>query len=197
MRIDPGFDPTNVLTMRVSLSKQKYGSPQQWTAFFNRVVEEIGAIPGVAAAAAGTNAPMRGGGAVLRFHIAGSSATVNISEHSIAEYFRTSSGYFRAAGIRLRRGRRLLPSDREGRLAVAVVNETFARQQFGEGDPIGKQILLDGDVNASAAAKTAGSPLEIVGVVRDTKEYGLFQNAPQMIYVPLAQDPRTGNVPSR
>lgn len=189
MRIDPGFDPTNVLTMRLSLSKQKYGSPQQWTTFFNRAVEEIGAIPGVAVAAVGTNAPMGGGGAVLRFHIAGSMAAASISERSIAEYFRTTSDYFRAAGIRLRRGRTLLPSDKDGRTAVAVVNETFARQQFGEGDPIGKQILLDGDVNVSAAAKTAGPSLEIVGVVRDTKDYGLFQTAPQMIYVPLAQDP--------
>jgi putative ABC transport system permease protein len=189
MRIDPGFDPTNVLTMRLSLSKQKYGGPQQWTTFFNRAVEEIGVIPGVAVAAVGTNAPMGGGGAVLRFHIAGSMAAASISEHSIAEYFRTTSDYFRAAGIRLRRGRTLLPSDKDGRTAVAVVNETFARQQFGEGDPIGQRVLLDGDVNASAAAKTAGPPLEIVGVVRDTKDYGLFQTVPQMIYVPLAQDP--------
>jgi len=189
MRVDPGFDPTNVLTMRVSLSKQKYKNPQQWTVFFNRAVEEIDAIPGVAGAAAGTNAPMAGGGAVFRFHIAGSNATATISEHSLAEYLRITPGYFRAVGMRLWRGRPLLPSDGEGRPAVALVNETFVRRQFGGGDPIGKRILLDGDVNASAAAKTAGPPLEIVGVVRDIKEYGLFQTAPQMIYVPLAQDP--------
>ena len=44
-------------------------------------------------------------------------------------------------------------------------------------------------MNESAAAITTGPPLEIVGVVRDTKEYGLFQITPQMIYVPMAQDP--------
>lgn len=191
MRVDPGFDPKNVLTMRISLSKHKYGNAQQWTAFFNRVVVEVGAIPGVTAAAAGTNAPMAGGGAILRFHVAGASAIADINEHSIAQYCRITPDYFRVTGISLRRGRGLQVSDKEGRARVAVVNETFARQQFGDRDPIGKRIILDGDVNASAAAKAAGPPLEIVGVVRDTKEYGLFESTPQMIYVPLAQDPES------
>ncbi len=50
-------------------------------------------------------------------------------------------------------------------------------------------IYLDGDVNESAAAKTSGPPRLIVGVLRDTKEYGLFQITPQMIFVPMEQDP--------
>jgi predicted permease len=189
MSVDPGFDPRNVLTMRISLSKQRHGNPQEWTRYFDRVLEEIGAIPGVAATAVGTNAPMAGGGAIMRFHIVGVSVAAGITERSIAEYCRVTPNYFRVTGIRFRRGRDLSVYDSEGRPRVAVVNETFARQQFGDGNPIGQRILLDGDVNASATAKISGPPTQIVGVVRDTKEYGLFQTSPQMIYVPLAQDP--------
>jgi putative ABC transport system permease protein len=189
MRIDPGFDVRNVLTMRLSLPRQKYRDAGEWAAFFNRTVEEVTTIPGVQAVAAGSGAPMEGAGAVLRFHIAGKSVPGGINEDSIAEYFRITPGYFRTTGMRLVRGRNVLDSDLRGGPGVAVVNERFAHKEFGNSDPIGKRIFLDGDVNESAAASTTGPPLEIVGVVRDTKEYGLFQITPQMIYVPMAQDP--------
>ncbi|MGD0893544.1 MAG: ABC transporter permease [Terracidiphilus sp.] len=189
MSIDPGFDVRNVLTMRMSLSKHKYDDARKRRDFFNAAVEELASIPGVSAAAAGSGAPMEETGSVLRFHIAGSHVAEAISAASMAEYFRITPDYFRATGITLVRGRGISPSDSERGSPVAMVNETFARKKFGSDDPIGKRIFLDGDVNASAAAKTAGPPLEIVGVVRDTKEYGLFQMTPQTIYAPMAQDP--------
>lgn len=71
MNIDPGYDPHHVLTMRTVLPKQKYLKPQQWSAFFNKVVEETKSIPGVVAAAAGRGAPMEGAGGVYRYHLAG------------------------------------------------------------------------------------------------------------------------------
>ena len=189
MRIVPGFDVRNVLTMRLSLPRQKYSSPQQWAAFFDRVVEEVRTIPGVTAAAAGSGAPMEGAGSVLRFHIGEGHARATFDESNMTEYFRMSPDYFHATGMRLLHGRTLLPSDTPHEPAVAVINEALARKQFGNADPIGKRIFLDGDVNESATASTAGPPVEIVGVVRDTKEYGLFQITPQMIFVPMAQDP--------
>ena len=114
LRIDPGFDPKNVLTMRLSLPKQKYGNPQQWASSFDQAVEQVGTFPGVVAVAAGTSPPMDGGGAVLRFHVAGRSVAATINERSMVEYFRITPGYFHTTGIRLLRGRSLLPSDRSG-----------------------------------------------------------------------------------
>ncbi len=189
MGTNPGFDSRNVLAMRMSLSKQRYASPPQWRTFFEHAPEEVRAMPGVVAVAAGTNAPMMGGGAVLRFHIAGANGATDARLHSMVSYCGVTPDYFRVTGIGLRRGREFLATDTDGSARIAVVNETFARRQFGAGDPIGKRIFLDGDVNQSSTTQTAQSPLEIVGVVRDTKEYGLFLMTPQMIYVPLAQDP--------
>lgn len=189
MSIDPGFDSSNVLTMRMSLSKSKYGQARAKRDFINAAVEQLGSIPGVSVAAAGSGAPMEQTGSVYRFHLAGKQVADAFEMTSLAEYFRITPDYFRATGIALVRGRGLMASDTESSSQVAVVNETFARKKFGSDDAIGKRILLDGDVNESAAAKTGGPALEIVGVVRDTKEYGLFQITPQMIYVPMAQDP--------
>jgi putative ABC transport system permease protein len=189
MSVAPGFDPHNVLTMRMSLPKKKYANPQQWAAFFNRAVGEIGTIPTVTSAAAGSGAPMEDEGAIMRFHLAGNQPTRAINDGSMAEYFRISPDYFAVSGMRLLRGRALQPADREGFPRVAVINETLARKKFGNDDPIGKKIFLDGDVNESAAVETAAAPLEIVGVVHDTKQYGLFQITPQTIYASMTQDP--------
>jgi putative ABC transport system permease protein len=190
MSIDPGFDARNVLTMRLSLPKHKYDDAQKRRDFFNAAVEQIASIPGVSAAAAGSGAPMEQTGSVLRYHIAGSPTPGDADHYPIAEYERTTPDYFHTAGIALVRGRALTAADNERGPLVAMVNETFARKKFGSEDPIGKRIFLDGDVNESATAKTAGPPLEVVGVVRDVKEYGLFQITPETIYVPMAQDPQ-------
>jgi putative ABC transport system permease protein len=176
--------------MRLSLPKTKYVDPQQWMSFFNHAVEEVKTIPGVTDAAAGSGAPMEDQGSVQRFHIAGKPPGT-INERSMVEYDRVTPDYFHVTGIRLARGRGVLNSDRSGQLPVAVVNATFARKQFGSENPIGKRIYLDGDVNESATAQTATNALTIVGVIQDTREYGLFQAAPQMVFVPMAQDPET------
>ena len=190
MNIDPGYDPHHVLTMRTVLPKQKYVKPQQWSAFFNQVVEETKSIPGVVAAAAGSGAPMEGAGGVYRYHVAGRPAPKAIDTHSMAEYFRVSPDYFRTTGMTLLRGRNILDTDSEGRSGVAVVNEEFVRREFPHGDPIGQKVILAGDVNDSAATASTGTALEIVGVVNDTKEYGLYHMTPTEIYAPLSQDPQ-------
>ena len=189
MNIDPGYEAHNVLTMRMLLPKQKYPQPQQWAAFYNQVVEEIRAIPGVAQAAAGSGAPMEGAGSVQRYYVAGRPAPRSIDVRSMCEYFRLTPDYFRTAGIRLLRGRDIVPTDTAGKPAVAVVNEEFVRREFSNADPIGQRVILAGDVNNSAAVQTSGTALEIVGVVHDTKEYGLYQITPAMIYASLSQAP--------
>jgi len=189
MNIDPGFDPQNVLTMRLALPRERYREPQQWASFYQRAADAVRTIPGVTDVAVGSGAPMEGQGAIMRFHIAGRATAGGFGDNAMIDYDRISPGFLRVNGIRLARGRGLLDSDRPGTPAVALVNETFARKQFGNEDPIGKRIFLDGDVNETATAKATGPALEIVGVIHDTKEYGLFQITPEMVFVPMAQDP--------
>lgn len=190
MRIDPGFDIRDVLVMRLALPQKKYSQPQQQAEFFKKAVEEIGAIPGVTAVAAGSAAPLEEA-PVFWFHAEGSDTVHTAGGNTGAEYFHVTPDYFRATGIPLIHGRGLLLSDRDGHPRVAVVNEALARKVFGNADPIGKRIFLDGDINASAGPQASGPPIEIVGVVRDTKDYSLYQATPPMIFAPVAQAPES------
>jgi putative ABC transport system permease protein len=188
MAIPPGFSPANVLVMKMALPSEKYKEPQQWAEFFRRVEEEIKAIPGVAAAAVGSGAPMEGGGDVLRYDIPGRTAA-DPKQVRLVEYFRVTEEYFLANGIRLKRGRLFDARDRSGTAPVAILNEEFARGEFAGKDPLGEWITLRGDVNRSVNGEGGGRRVQVVGVVNNTKEYGLFHMTPRMVYVPLSQDP--------
>lgn len=193
MRIDPGFDIQNVLVMRLTLPQKRYSHPRQQSEFVARAVQEIGSLPGVSAAAAGSGAPLEEG-SILWFHTAdgrSSGVTKGSTNHEMVDCYRITPDYFRATGIRLLRGRGVLSSDQDSQPAVAVVNETFARKEFGDADPIGRRVFLDGDLNASATATATATaqPIETVGVVRDTKDSGLFHDTPAILFAPLAQAP--------
>lgn len=188
MAIDPGFSPTNVLVMKLVLPLEKYKEPEQWAAFFRQFEEEIKTIPGVVVAAVGSGAPMEGGGDVLRYDIPGE-IKPNPKQPHLAEYFRVSDEYFLANGIHLKRGRSFDADDRAEAPRVAIINEDFARHKFTGKDPIGEWIILRGDVNNSINGERGGRRVQVVGVVNDTKEYGLYHMTPSMIYVPVSQDP--------
>jgi predicted permease len=83
------------------------------------------------------------------------------------------------------RGREIAESDRHGALPVAVVSELFARTYFGDGDPIGRRIEIEGSL------RVAGAPLvlEVVGVAATARYGGLKRDTPPVVYVPYAQVP--------
>jgi predicted permease len=95
-----------------------------------------------------------------------------------------SSGYFSVVGIPLLRGREFAEVDRAGSQQVALVNASFAREVFGDLDPIGQ--ALGSDVAPSKTDRT------IVGVVADVHMNGVREQAPPMYYMPMAQDADEG-----
>jgi putative ABC transport system permease protein len=94
-----------------------------------------------------------------------------------------TSGYFTALGMSVVRGRAFTPDDREGAPHVLVVNREFAKRFFPNGDPIGEHVGLGWVVDS---VRQGG---QIVGIVADTKQTGLDQETPPLIYVPFAQSP--------
>jgi len=190
MAVEPGFVAENALVMRIALPVEKYKQGQQWSAFFERVEEEVKAIPGVVTAAVGSGAPMEEAGEVSRYHIAGKPEPDSTQPRNLADYFRVSPDYFRAAGIKLRQGRYLTGADVEGAPQVAIVNEAFVKREFPDKNPIGEKITLLGDVNRSVRDEGGKSFLEIVGVVADIKEFSFYQPSPAIIYAPMRQNPQ-------
>ena len=178
---DKGFNSENLLTADLSLSPARYGEPQQQARFFQQFLERVKAVPGVEGVAIVNNAPLAGGGTDGGIRIEG--RTDSSDQRPTAEKSIISSEFFSVMGTSLVRGRMFNERDAAGSAQVAIINESFARRYFGDNNPIGTRIDFAWD--------TTGTQ-EIVGVVRDLKQYGLDQPANATVYVPYLQRPEAG-----
>jgi putative ABC transport system permease protein len=177
LQVDPGFDPANVLTLRLALSPTQYPEGQQQRAFYEQALSQITAIPGVQAAGAVQNLPMSGSLSTKNFSIEGQ------PDPSLqVDFYQASPNYFRAMGMRVASGRFFTQDDREDQPRVAIVNETLARRFFPDQNPLGKRIRIG---NATGPFPW----LSIVGVVRDVKHNGLDEETKPALYVPYMQPP--------
>jgi putative ABC transport system permease protein len=174
-RVEPGFNPSQALTMRLALPEAKYPEPQRQRDFYERLLNRIAALPGVKAAGAVNFLPLSGTGNQRSFLIEGK------PEPKLNVGFRmVSPDYFRAMGVPLRAGRSIDGRDRENAPRVAVVNETFARVFLADEDPLGKRVKL-------GSAQGPFPWLTIAGVVGDVKHGGLDRETRPEMYVPYLQ----------
>jgi putative ABC transport system permease protein len=176
--VSPGFNASNVLTMRVSLPPGKYtiGAPR--AQIYRQAIEHLKSLPGVQAAGAVLSLPLGGdtfnvGRAFIR---EGRPATPE--ESGGASYLAATPEYFRALQIPVIAGRSFNDEDIETATKVVIVNETLAGRLWPGQSPLGKHLTIWRDENF---------PREIVGIAGNTKESLDAEATPQM-YVPYAQD---------
>jgi putative ABC transport system permease protein len=178
-QIDVGFDPHNVLTMRVSLSGPRYREPAAIPAYFEAAVQKLSALPGVRSAAAVLSLPVGGGGFYLgRGFIR--PGMPHPTEGYGAGFQMVTPGYFRTLGIALYQGRDFDARDSATAPRVVIVNRTIAERNFKGENPIGQKILV---------WKDETGPREIIGVSADLKSSDLTASAGAEMFVPLAQSP--------
>jgi predicted permease len=183
--VNLGFDPSNILSFNVALPSQTAKqTPEQIRASLVHLRDEIAAIAGVKAAAIDYGArPMRGDNE-WPFWIEGRPKPPTQSEMQSALVYVVGPEYAKVMGIPLERGRFLTQQDGAHSLPVAVVDQDFAREQFGNQDPIGQQIDFGFDVMGKA---------QIVGVVGHINQWGPARDATgpvkMQIYVPAMQMP--------
>jgi putative ABC transport system permease protein len=182
---DMGFNPRNVLTMRVSLPRPKYPKLSQQAAFYQDVINRFKELPGVEAAAAVSSVPIGGSNVSMAFDIEGRAA--DPGKMNQAFYRAVSSDYFRAMGIQLKKGRSFTDRDTEGAPPVALINEAMARLFWPDEDPLGKRIRIDFPPDLA----NYGPPVsrEIVGVVGDVKHASLEGNTEPEMYASCLQNP--------
>jgi predicted permease len=180
-RVPLGFEPANVTMLRVSLPADRYRDSTAVEAAFSSIVEGIRAIPGVERAGASTRVPMWGGSIDMGVSVDGRPR--NPGSRDFGHVRLVTAGFLETIGVPLKRGRLLDESDlREGAPRVVVVNETFARQIFGNESPIGHRI--SGWTKAEAPEWR-----EIVGVIGDMRSFGRDADAQPEIYMPMTQRP--------
>jgi predicted permease len=174
---DPGFRPEGVLTLRTELASPKSDFGAQRLPFYDRVLQEVRALPGVQSAGYVSGLPMIMRGGIWGATITGD-AIVRDASNSAGMRFVTPQ-YFAAMGIPLRAGRDVAESDRRETLPVAVVSESFVRRMWPNEPALGKRFMM------------ASVQRTIVGVVGDVRVRGLERRSEPQVYLPAAQLPDT------
>jgi len=175
--VDPGLNPKNVLTMRMSVPQEAiYVGPPGLPRFCEDLDDHVGAIPGVRSVGAVAHLPFQGD-AGRSFQIEGR-APADPGHLPGASYTVACPNYFRTIGIPILKGREFTRQDTVSAPGVIVINETMARAFWPKEDPIGRAIRLGG---------SDGARLTIVGVVGDVHYLGLDAPVRRQFFRPYTQ----------
>jgi predicted permease len=175
--IDPGFKSDSILTLRTSLPDGKYSSTAARVQFYDRVVDEVSALPGVVSAAYISGAPMVMRGGIWAIEMPGLTTSGSDDQVHTGGLRFVTPGYFRTLGIPIRAGRDVARSDTSDAMNVAVVSASFAHRYWPSGDALGRTF------------KFAFFDRVIVGVVGDVQVRGLERISEPQVYIPAAQVP--------
>jgi putative ABC transport system permease protein len=173
--VDPGFNPQNLLTMRLQLPTPAYFDKKKRTAFFEQALQRIGALPGVLSASAISHIPFGGPGMNNFFMIEGVHSPDEVNKPK-ADIRPVNSNFFRTMGIPLRMGREFTERDIiEDGANVIIINETMARRFWPNENPLGRRIRIN---------RPEEQPDEIIGVVADVKLHDFETEVVPTIYWP-------------
>ena len=178
LRVNPGFEAKNVLTLEYRLPRNKYPDPQQQWRFHQQVVANVTALPGVQAAAVFFSVPNGAGIGTTEFMLP-DRPTPPAGQWPQAQTNRADAHYFRTMNIPLHRGRVFVEQDHPQSPPVIVINETMARRFWPDEDPVGKSVTLQ-EPKLTAT---------VIGVVGDVKHNGLAEPAQPQLYLSFAQQP--------
>jgi len=173
-----GFNPDHVLTMELSLPESKYRQSEQRKITIQQIIDRLDVLPGMKSAAATTLLPLAGGNFNSAIEIEG--GEIKVAGYSPSTEVRAiTPQYFKTMGIPLERGRLITSQDTSTSPPVLLINQTLARRWLPHEDPIGRHATLG----------WSGFSGQIVGVVGDTKEFGVDAEVREEVYIPYSQAP--------
>jgi len=182
---NPGFRPEQLVTAAVQLPTGRYADSQTVKPFYRQAVDAMRAIPGVTAAAAGTDRPLHI--QERRTFTPDPTAVRVATTNRIIAASWTAGSYFEALGIPLKRGRFFTDADGRAPERVVIISEMMAKRLWPDQDPIGHQIKWGIDIPQNT------SPwMTIVGVVGDVNQSALGSEVVPQTYEPIEQQ---GNGP--
>ena len=165
---ETGFNPQNVLTMRVSLPETRYDTADKSLAFFNSALERIRALPGVEAAGGIDDLPLLGGS--TQPMVPEGRAELLPKDQPTVAVRKVTPGYLKAMQIPMRRGRDVATSDSE----VMLISESAAKLLWADGDPVGRRVTLP--LQSRTVTK------EVIGIVGDVKQGNLSEPTAPTVY---------------
>jgi putative ABC transport system permease protein len=177
--LSPGFDPSGVLTLDISVPDAHYKNSLALQSYWEEALARLRGLPGVTSVALVTPLPLSGDDFSSSFSVEGKS--VPDKDEPSAELRAATPDYFRTMAIPLRQGRTFTDVDRLGGARVLLISENAARMFFPGGDAIGQKIKFGA---RGGYEKNEG---EIVGIVSDVHDFGVDAPVLPTFYVPLAQ----------
>lgn len=177
IHVNLGFNPKNILTLRVPLSGDCYKEPQSRAQFWEQVVEHVETLPGVEAASVSRGLPITGWAG--QFFTTADNPNPPAGQVPDANYVIVGPDYFRTMQIPLRRGRGFNDHDTQGAERVVIVNEKLAQTSWPGQDPLGKQLRVGDDTPW----------LSVIGVAGDVLSQGAEWGIHSEMYVPVGQYP--------
>jgi putative ABC transport system permease protein len=177
LRVEPGFDPQNVLTMNVSLPTVKYSDSQKQVAFFDELLRRVSTTPGVRQAAISAALPLSW--KRITPVLPEGQPEVPLPQRPFIDIEAISPQWFQTLRVPMKAGREFTEEDNAQAPKVLIVNETFARRYWPNENPVGKRIIMG----------RGPGPSEVVGVAFDIKNRGLAQDPQPQIYFPFPQIP--------
>ncbi|MCA1633578.1 MAG: ABC transporter permease [Acidobacteria bacterium] len=182
-RIEPGFDPHNVLTMQMSLSGSRYNTTSQVNGLYQQVAPSLRSLPGVQAVATVTNLPTEKGPG-LPFEVVGDPNGAGDAAGD-TQWRAITPDYLTVMRIPVLRGRAFNDADMNNGAPVVIINEALAKRYWKNRDPLEENIVIGREMGP----KFADAPRKIVGIVGNVRELGLEAEPPPTIFVPTGQIP--------
>lgn len=173
--LDPGFDRAHILTVWLDTHMGGY-KREQLSSLYQRLIEQVEAIPGVRSASLASCGLAVGCGDSSDIYLPG---ILHTNGETDAQERRVSPHYFETVGMPVVEGRNFATSDTEQSLPVTIVNQAFVREFLRDKDPIGQYFGYD---------QANDHRFQIIGVVKDARVNDIRENAPPMVYHSVAQD---------
>jgi putative ABC transport system permease protein len=179
LNVDPGFDTSRTVTMRVNLPASRYGEEGRTAQFFDRLFEKVNAVPAVQSAGAISFLPLTGLGSATSMEIVGKPRPP-LGQEPVTDVRVIAHNYLQAMGVPLLRGRLFHEQDAADAKNRIIINETMAGRHWPGEDPIGRRVKISWNDDRED---------EVIGVVGDVKHDGLGVEPRAMIYWPYRRNP--------
>jgi len=183
-QVDPGFNSTNVITMRLPITVEQYPDGPRINTYVGQVLEKIRAVPGVQEDAATSALPLNGWSDGMPFLIEGR-PFVDVANRPACGVKSVTPGYIATLGMHMVKGRWLSETDSSGSVPVTVINRTMANRYFKNENPIGKRIRIE-EIVPGKPALGPEIAWQVVGVVADEKAFSL-DGSSAGLYLPYKQ----------
>jgi len=186
--VETGLRVEHVLTLNLPfdgpIEAIMNGQPEK-LATYERMRDRVAALPGVQIASLSSGVPLRD--AMITMDVKAEGRAADPTQPTPRATLRTvDPAYFTAAGIPLIKGRVFATTDRRETARVVVLSESFAKQLFGEHDPIGRRVAWTGEL--LKFTPFSGDWRTVVGVVGDTRDTGLESDPTPTMFLPFAQE---------